>query len=88
MPPIVCRELQQRFPVTFNTPTKARVPAALLDGMLAYYLTQPFDMINMYMQWDVAHTRFGSLWETAVVLWGMTFWYGRLVCMVFMIDVL
>ena len=55
-------------------------------------------MINMYMQWDVAHTRFGSLWETAVVLWGegrvrgfyqgATFLYGRMVCAVFMMDVL
>eukprot|EP00588_Corethron_pennatum_P011761 CAMPEP_0194266536 /NCGR_PEP_ID=MMETSP0169-20130528/1408_1 /TAXON_ID=218684 /ORGANISM="Corethron pennatum, Strain L29A3" /LENGTH=267 /DNA_ID=CAMNT_0039007241 /DNA_START=132 /DNA_END=935 /DNA_ORIENTATION=+ len=98
VPPIVRRELLARFPDTFDTPTKARVPAALLGGLFACYLTQPFDTVKTCMQGDVARARFGTLRETAAVLWGesgvagfyrgATFRYGRMVCAVFMMDVL
>ena len=40
IPPIVRRQLRERYPEKFDSDAKARVPAALLGGLFACYLTQ------------------------------------------------
>ncbi|KAL3902845.1 MAG: hypothetical protein SGARI_005650, partial [Bacillariaceae sp.] len=46
IPPIVRRTLMDAYPETFDTNDKARIPAALLGGLFACYLTHPFDTIK------------------------------------------
>lgn len=96
IPPIVRHHLMTEYPDTFTSNDKARVPAALLGGIFACYLTQPFDTIKTCMQGDIERTKFGSLTQTAKVVYaehsipgfyrGATFRYGRMVCAVFMMD--
>jgi len=98
IPPIVRRELRTRYPDTFPTDNKARVPAALLGGLFACYLTQPFDTMKTCMQGDIERTKFGTLTETGRILYGeagifafyrgATFRYGRMCCAVFILDYL
>ncbi|KAL7456288.1 hypothetical protein ACHAWC_010777 [Mediolabrus comicus] len=97
IPPIVRRNLREMYPEKFDTDNKARVPAALLGGLFACYLTQPFDTVKTCMQGDIERTKFGSFTQTAKVIAedgltafyrGATFRYGRMVCAVFMMDYL
>ncbi|KAL9182215.1 hypothetical protein ACHAXT_012867 [Thalassiosira profunda] len=97
IPPIVRRNLREMYPDTFDSDAKARIPAALLGGLFACYLTQPFDTVKTCMQGDIERTTYGSFTETAKVLGkdgitafyrGATFRYGRMVCAVFMMDFL
>lgn len=98
IPPIVRRNLMEMYPETFDTEAKARVPASLLGGLFACYLTQPADTVKTCMQGDIERKTFGSFTETAKVLYkesgipgfyrGATFRYGRMVCAVFMMDTL
>eukprot|EP00586_Coscinodiscus_wailesii_P018294 CAMPEP_0172494784 /NCGR_PEP_ID=MMETSP1066-20121228/56836_1 /TAXON_ID=671091 /ORGANISM="Coscinodiscus wailesii, Strain CCMP2513" /LENGTH=269 /DNA_ID=CAMNT_0013266039 /DNA_START=143 /DNA_END=952 /DNA_ORIENTATION=- len=98
IPPIVRHQLMTNYPDTFDTNDKARVPAALLGGFFACYLTQPFDTIKTCMQGDIERTKFGTLTQTGKVVYaesgipgfyrGATFRYGRMVCAVFMMDFL
>mmetsp|Transcript_33143 Transcript_33143/g.79159 ORF Transcript_33143/g.79159 Transcript_33143/m.79159 type:complete len:268 (+) Transcript_33143:228-1031(+) len=98
IPPIVRRSLRENFPDKFDSDTKARVPAALLGGLFACYLTQPFDTIKTCMQGDIERKTYGSFLDTAKKLHaesgltafyrGATFRYGRMVCAVFMMDAL
>jgi hypothetical protein len=98
IPPVVRHQLMTRYPETFDTNDKARIPAALLGGLFACYLTHPFDTIKTCMQGDIERVKFGSLTQTANVVYGesgipgfyrgATFRYGRMVCAVFMMDFL
>ena len=97
IPPIVRRHLRESYPEKFDTDTKARIPAALLGGLFACYLTQPFDTVKTCMQGDIERKTYGSFVETAKKIResgftafyrGATFRYGRMVCAVFMMDFL
>lgn len=96
IPPIVRGHLMENYPETFDTNDKARVPAALLGGLFACYLTQPFDTMKTCMQGDIERTKFGTMSKTAASIYkessipgfyrGATFRYGRMVCAVFIMD--
>lgn len=97
IPPIVRRALRETYPDKFDSDAKARIPAALLGGLFACYLTQPFDTVKTCMQGDIERAKFGSFTETAKKIGedgitafyrGATFRYGRMVCAVFMMDTL
>lgn len=98
IPPIVRHHLMTSYPDTFDTNDKARIPAALLGGLFACYLTHPFDTIKTCMQGDIERKTYGSLTQTATTVFkessipgfyrGATFRYGRMVCAVFMMDFL
>jgi len=96
IPPIVRRTLMENYPQQFPDNTTARVPAALLGGLFACYLTQPFDTVKTCMQGDIERQVYGSFSQTAKKLYseskipgfyrGATFRYGRMVCAVFIMD--
>ena len=96
IPPVVRRTLRQNYPDTFDSDDKARVPAALLGGLFACYLTQPADTIKTCMQGDIERKTYGSFLQTAKAInaesgftgfyRGATFRYGRMVCAVFIMD--
>lgn len=97
IPPIVRRQLRETYPDRFDTDNKARIPAALLGGLFACYLTHPFDTVKTCMQGDIERATYGTFAETARVISkdgftafyrGATFRYGRMVCAVFMMDYL
>jgi hypothetical protein len=98
IPPIVRGYLLENHPDQFKTNAQARVPAALLGGLFACYLTQPFDTVKTCMQGDIERKNYGSFVSTAKVIFGessipgfyrgATFRYGRMVCAVFMMDTL
>uniref|UniRef100_A0A7S1ZBJ0 Mitochondrial carrier protein n=1 Tax=Trieres chinensis TaxID=1514140 RepID=A0A7S1ZBJ0_TRICV len=98
IPPIVRRTLMENYPETFDSQQKARVPAALLGGLFACYLTHPFDTVKTCMQGDIERKTFGSFTETSKALYkesgfpafyrGATFRYGRMVCAVALMDYL
>mmetsp|Transcript_25637 Transcript_25637/g.40246 ORF Transcript_25637/g.40246 Transcript_25637/m.40246 type:complete len:267 (+) Transcript_25637:137-937(+) len=97
IPPIVRRNLREMYPDKFDTDNKARVPAALLGGLFACYLTQPFDTIKTCMQGDIERKTYGTFTQAAKKISedgltafyrGATFRYGRMVCAVFMMDYL
>jgi len=98
IPPIVRSYLTTSFPETFDSQAKARVPAALLGGLFACYLTHPFDTIKTCMQGDIERAKFNSFKDTAKVVYGesgipgfyrgATFRYGRMVIAVGMMDFL
>jgi hypothetical protein len=98
IPPIVRRTLMTSYPETFDTNDKARVPAALLGGLFACYLTQPADTIKTCMQGDIERKVYGSFLQTGKQIMadsgptgfyrGATFRYGRMVCAVFIMDLL
>lgn len=98
IPPIVRRNLREQFPEKFDTDNKARVPAALLGGLFACYLTHPADTIKTCMQGDIERVKYGSFTEMAKAVMsesgftgffrGATFRYGRMCCAVFMMDYL
>jgi len=98
IPPLVRSKLMTNFPDTFDSSAKARVPASLLGGLFACYLTQPFDTIKTCMQGDLERRKFGSFTNTAKILYseskipgfyrGATFRYGRMVFAVGMLDYL
>lgn len=98
IPPVVRRTLMTNYPETFDTNDKARVPAALLGGLFACYLTQPFDTIKTCMQGDIEREVYGTFTETAKKInadsgftgfyRGATFRYGRMVCAVFIMDLM
>lgn len=97
IPPIVRRHLRDSYPEKFDTDNKARIPAALLGGLFACYLTHPFDTVKTCMQGDIERVTYGTFAETARVVGrkgftafyaGATFRYGRMCCAVFMMDYL
>lgn len=98
IPPIIRRELTTRYPDTFDTQSKARVPASLLGGLFACYLSHPFDTVKTCMQGDIERTKFGTFSQTAKILFkesgplafyrGASFRYGRMVIAVFLMDTL
>jgi len=98
IPPVVRRTLMDSYPETFDTNDKARIPAALLGGLFACYLTHPFDTIKTCMQGDIEREVYGSFTQTAKKIYsdsgftgfyrGATFRYGRMVCAVFIMDLL
>jgi len=98
IPAIVKPRLMSAFPETFDSNEKARVPAALLGGLFACYLTHPFDTVKTCMQGDIKREKFGTFTETTKVLYkeskipafyrGATFRYGRMVLAVGMMDFL
>jgi len=98
IPPIVRSQLMQNFPDTFDTQVKARVPASLLGGLFACYLTHPFDTVKTCMQGDIERKKFGGFLQTAKIVHGesglpgfyrgATFRYGRMVIAVGMMDTL
>ena len=97
IPPIVRRNLREMYPDKFDTDNKARVPAALLGGLFACYLTHPFDTVKTCMQGDIERKTYGTFVNTAKKISedgltafyrGATFRYGRMVCAVFMMDFL
>lgn len=98
IPPIVRNFLMTNYPDTFTSNEKARIPAALLGGLFACYLTQPFDTVKTCMQGDIEKQTYGSFTQTAKKIYsengipgfyrGATFRYGRMVCAVFIMDTL
>jgi hypothetical protein len=98
IPPVVRRTLMESYPDQFPDNNTARIPAALLGGLFACYLTHPFDTIKTCMQGDIERTVYGSFTQTAGKIWGdsslpgfyrgATFRYGRMVCAVFIMDYL
>jgi len=98
IPPVVRRTLMETYPTTFDTNDKARVPAALLGGLFACYLTHPFDTIKTCMQGDIERELYGNFVQTASKIMsdsgvtgfyrGATFRYGRMVCAVFIMDLM
>lgn len=98
IPPIVRDYLMDNHPDTFDTKEKARVPAALLGGLFACYLTHPFDTVKTCMQGDIERQTYGTFSSTVSKLYGesgipsfyrgATFRYGRMVCAVFIMDTL
>ncbi|EEC46249.1 predicted protein [Phaeodactylum tricornutum CCAP 1055/1] len=96
IPPVVRRTLMESYPEQFPDKNKARVPAALLGGLFACYMTHPFDTIKTCMQGDIERTAYGTFTQTASKIWGdsslpgfyrgATFRYGRMVCAVFIMD--
>lgn len=98
IPPIVRGQLMQTFPDTFDSNAKARVPAALLGGLFACYLTHPFDTVKTCMQGDIERAKFKGFMHTAGIVngesgipgfyRGATFRYGRMVIAVGMMDFL
>jgi hypothetical protein len=98
IPPVVRRTLMEKYPDKFPTNDRARAPAALLGGFFACYLTHPFDTVKTCMQGDIERKVYGSFSETARKIWtdsslpgfyrGATFRYGRMVCAVFILDLL
>mmetsp|Transcript_677 Transcript_677/g.1621 ORF Transcript_677/g.1621 Transcript_677/m.1621 type:complete len:271 (-) Transcript_677:230-1042(-) len=98
IPPVVRRTLMEQYPTTFDTNDKARIPAALLGGLFGCYMTHPFDTIKTCMQGDIERTTYGNFVQTAKAIGsesglpgfyrGATFRYGRMVCAVFIMDLL
>lgn len=98
IPPVVRRNLMEKYPETFTSNDKARVPAALLGGLFACYLTHPFDTIKTCMQGDIERATYGNFLQTAKKIYadsnffgfyrGATFRYGRMACAVFIMDFL
>jgi len=98
IPPIVRGELMTNFPDQFDSAAKARIPASLLGGLFACYLTHPFDTVKTCMQGDIERKSFGTFTQTAKLLHaeagltafyrGASFRYGRMCCAVFMMDTL
>jgi hypothetical protein len=98
IPPIVRSALMEYYPDTFDTQAKARVPAALLGGLFACYLTHPFDTIKTCMQGDIERTTYKGFLHTARAVnaesgftgfyRGAAFRYGRMVIAVGMMDFL
>mmetsp|Transcript_20854 Transcript_20854/g.49521 ORF Transcript_20854/g.49521 Transcript_20854/m.49521 type:complete len:271 (-) Transcript_20854:949-1761(-) len=98
IPPVVRRTLMEQYPSTFDTNDKARAPAALLGGLFACYLTHPFDTIKTCMQGDIEREIYGNFFQTAKKIAsdsgvpgfyrGATFRYGRMVCAVFIMDLM
>jgi Mitochondrial carrier protein len=98
IPPVVRRTLMESYPDQFPTNNTARVPAALLGGLFACYLTHPADTIKTCMQGDIERKVYGNIFQTASKIWsesslpgfyrGATFRYGRMVCAVFIMDFL
>lgn len=98
IPPVVRRNLMQMYPETFDTQNKARVPASLIGGFIACYLTHPADTIKTCMQGDIERVKFGNFSQTANVVYGESgilgfyrgahYRYGRMVIAVFMMDTL
>ena len=98
IPPIVREYLMNNFPDTFDSNAKARIPAALLGGFFACYLTHPFDTIKTCMQGDIERKTFKGFVDTTKVVYaengifgfyrGATFRYGRMAIAVGMMDFL
>ena len=98
IPPVVRRTLMDSYPDTFDTNDKARIPAALLGGLFACYLTHPFDTIKTCMQGDIEREVYGNFVQTGSKIMnesgftgfyrGATFRYGRMVCAVFIMDLM
>ncbi len=98
IPPIVRTNLMESFPDQFDSEAKARVPASLLGGLFACYLTHPFDTVKTCMQGDIEREKFKGFLQTARTLnaesgftgfyRGATFRYGRMVIAVGMMDFL
>lgn len=98
IPPVVRRTLMENYPQMFPDNNTARVPAALLGGLFACYLTQPFDTVKTCMQGDIERSIYGTFSQTAKKIYsessipgfyrGATFRYGRMVCAVFIMDYL
>ena len=98
IPPVVRRSLMESYPETFPDNNRARIPAALLGGLFACYMTHPFDTVKTCMQGDIERKTYGTFTQTASKIFaesnipgfyrGATFRYGRMVCAVFMMDLL
>ena len=94
-PPVFIRTLRESYPERFDTDAKARIPAALLGGLFACYLSHPFDTVKTCMQGDIERRTYGTFTETArkisedgftAFYRGSSFRYGRMVCAVYLID--
>jgi hypothetical protein len=98
IPPVIRRTLMTSYPDTFDTNDKARIPAALLGGLFGCYMTHPFDTIKTCMQGDIEREIYGGFSATGKKIMaesgftgfyrGATFRYGRMVCAVFIMDLL
>lgn len=98
IPPVVRRNLMENYPQQFPDNNRARIPAALLGGLFACYLTHPFDTVKTCMQGDIERITYGTFTQTASKIFaessiygfyrGATFRYGRMVCAVFIMDYL
>lgn len=88
----------ESYPETFPNNTTARIPAALLGGFFACYLSHPFDTIKTVMQGDIERKVSGTFTQTGARIWadsgffgfyrGASFRYGRMCCAVFIMDLL
>jgi len=69
VPPIIRYELTYSFPDKFDSQAKARIPASLLGGFFACYLTQPFDVIKTCMQGDINRMKYHGFIDTGKKLY-------------------
>lgn len=99
IPPVVRRELMTSMPEYFPNNDRARIPAALLGGLFACYMTHPFDTIKTCMQGDIKRVKYGTFSQTFTKIMGgsmgirgfyrgATFRYARMVCAVFIMDLM
>lgn len=96
IPPVVRRSLMENFPETFPDNNLARIPAALLGGLFACYLSHPVDTIKTCQQGDIERVKYGTFWQTGSRIYadsgiigfyrGAPFRYGRMACAVFIMD--
>jgi hypothetical protein len=96
IPPIVRNYLMEAYPTTFDSKEKARIPAALLGGLFACYLSHPVDTIKTCMQGDIERKTYDTFTKSAAKIYadsgivgfyrGAAFRYGRMVCAVFIMD--
>jgi len=98
IPPIVRNSLRTNYPETFDSNEKARIPAAMLGGFFACYLSHPVDTIKTCMQGDIERQTYRTFAQTAGTIWkadgirgfyrGAAFRYGRMVIAVALLDTL
>lgn len=98
IPPIVRGYLMENYPTTFDSNEKARVPASLLGGLFACYLSQPVDTIKTCMQGDIERQTYRGFMHTSGLIWkedgirgfyrGATFRFGRMAVAVAILDTL
>lgn len=98
IPPIVKGFLMKTYPTIFDSNDKARLPACLLGGIFACYLSQPVDTVKTCMQGDIERQTYRGFTSSVSLIWkedgirgfyrGSTFRFGRMAIAVTIIDTL
>lgn len=64
VPPVIGGVLREKFPTTFDSQEKARVPASFLGAFIVCYASHPFDTAKTCMQGDIEQKKFKSMTKT------------------------